>query len=705
MSHPSEEMNPLFEFCKNPHQATMPFDELTPEMVLDAAKAGRDLAMKRIEELAKKDKIDIDELISKLDGISKEFSIVSALIYSLATTTDVDEYEELYSEIEQMGNALSKAMTNNPKIFALVNDHYQNADSRKYSKLTKRFLNQEYLSFLNTGAALDAKDQAKLKDIDDQLSAAASHWLKQYNAAMKDFKLLIKDEKELSGIPEEYLKAMKKTAEDAGADGYMITLGSSYSAVMNYAENRSLREKLWRVKTNLCNGGKFDNTQDVKAMVKLRLERAKLLGFDSHADLQMQDRMAGQKEAVFKQLEEVLKYAKPKAEEEFEILTKFAKEFEGKEIELKPWDTSYYMDQYAKKEFAFDSLELKQYLDVDVCMELLFEHQEKLLGITFEEVTDDYPTLDDDIRVLKVTDKESGNNLGLIYLDLYEKDGKMSGASASPTVQGTYQNGKTDRTLIMIRANFKQGNGDEPTTLSHYQLETFVHEVGHAVHGLVTKSPIRSLAGTSVAADFVELPSQINEKWFSDFDVLGKKAVHAKTGKKLPKELLDKMNKAKNFGSGMSKLSYLRRCYLDMHFHSDAPLINDDVLKSEKDFTKGLSLFEDFDTYESGRYDHLFDMPYCQYTAGYYVYLWADVLAADGYEFFKEKGLYDPKVAKAFKELLAAGGTVDAAELYKEFRGRDADVKPLLKEIGLIDEAANDDDAQDLKKKPMKPRP
>lgn len=698
--------NPLIDFCQSPTTSKLPFDKLTPEMVLDAAKWARDVSMKRIDNLAQKDKIDLDDLIAKLDTITDEFSIISGLIYSLATTTNVPEYSDLYSQIEQMGSALTKAMTNNPKIFALVDGHYSKMDKKGYPEPVKRFLKQEYLSFLNTGATLSQADQTKLKEIDDKLSAAASNWLNQYNAAMSDFKIHVKDEADLEGIPDDVKARMKEMAKKAGEDGYFVTLApSSARAVMKLAKNRDLREELWRARSMLCYGGQFDNSEDVKTMVELRLERAKLLGFDSHADLQMQDRMAGHKEAVYEQLDKILEYAKPKAEEELQTLTDFACEVEGNKIDLKPWDMTYYMDLYSKENFAFDSEELKQYLEVDVCLEMLFEHQEKLLGVRFEEVTQDYPTLDDDVRVLKTFDKESGEYLGLIYLNLFEKDGKMPGASASPVVRGVHQNGKTDPTLILIRANFEKPSEGKPAKLSHYDLETFVHEVGHAVHSLVTKSPFRSLAGTNVAADFVELPSQINEKWFSDYDVIGDKAINSETGDKLPKELLDKMNAAKNFGSGIGKLNYLRRCYLDMRFHSDNPMPHSDVMETEKEFTKGLDLFDGFDVYESGRYDHLFDMPYCQYTAGYYVYLWADILASDGYALFKEKGLYDKDAAHAFKELLAAGGTVDAAELFKKFRGRDADPAAYLEEVGLSKEVANNDQDQELSKKTITPKP
>lgn len=704
--------NILCDYSTDPVNNPLPFEAITPELFREAAEWAADKARARMKKVAGLKNPDVDSLIENLDGIMREIEVIKSLAYSYATHGMGKAYGEVYEEVAVMASNLSKEMSNNAAIFTSIKKHYERAENGDYNELTKRFIKKLYLDFMQSGAALSKADQKTLQQLDADLSKAASQWLARYTQALDDFAIHITNKGELNGLSDDDLARFERAAKTAGhKQGYLVTLSpSSYSTIMRLCENRDLREKLFKARAKLCYGGPFDNSEAVKEMVQKRLERAKLLGYDSHAELQMEDRMAGKVEAVYECLEEIKKHAEPKAREELKILHDFANKRESQSIKLEPWDISYYQDLYKKENFAFDSDELKQYFELDACMDMLFEHQEKLLGVAFSDVTSDYETLNEDVRVLKAVDKQSGEMLGLVYLDLFERAGKMPGASAIALAARTVKNGLASPATILIRANFTKGADDQGSTLNHGDLETFVHEVGHAMHSLVSTSPYRALAGTSVAADFVELPSQINEKWFSDYDVLKQYAKHSKTGETLPKALLDKMNASKNFGAGIVKMHYLKRCMLDMRFHSENPLPKEDLLAVEKEFTKGLDLFDQHDVYESGRFDHLFDMPYCQYTAGYYVYIWADILAADGFDLFKEKGLYNDEAAQNFRELLASGGTLDAGKLFKAFRGRDADPKALLREIGLVDEEepasspANSNESAPKKDGSKKPR-
>ena len=475
-------------------------------------------------------------------------------------------------------------------------------------------------------------------------------------------------------------------AEERGYKGkWLITLDMpSYIPFMEYADNRALREKVWRAFTSRAYGDEFDNTINILKIVKLKHERANLLGYATHAHYVLEERMAEKPETVFAFLEKLKKSYKPAALKDLKNLQAFAEKRDGLK-DLKQWDVGYYSEKMKEDLFKFSSEELRPYLPLDNVLKGTFQHFSKLFGLRFTK-TDKYPLWHPDVQAFDLMSEKDGAFLGTLYADFYPRTGKKDGAwKTSYREQGLF-NGKPEKPIVAIVCNFTKPTATKPSLLSHDEVLTLFHEMGHAIHALLSNVTYRSLSGTSVLWDFVELPSQVQENWCYEKETLDLFAAHYETGEKIPAELIEKVRSAMNFMVGWTGLRQVNLGSLDMAWHSQDPSGITDVAAFEDAATADTTLFPRLGGPTSCSFGHIFGGGY---SAGYYSYKWAEVLDADTFELFKERGLYDRKTADAYKdEILSRGGSEHPKILYNRFRGRDADPDALLRREGLLSSKA-----------------
>ena len=678
--------NPLIRYldAKNNNQPiAMPFDEIKAEHFVPAMEWAVDVARGRVKTL-KAAPDEFDAVVVGIEGLSKEAEFLNSLVYSYLTTQNSPAITSAKEALEEMGNALDNEISFDKDIFDKLHGVYQKRDTMGLDDVQKRLLDKTYKGFVRSGALLNDDDQKRFAAINDRLSALATQWTNNYLGASNDMGVYFADKTDLPGVPDEVLDVMEKRAKERGHEsGYLVTdEGSIYGRFMRLCENRDAREKVWRAGSHLAYKDKFDNNDIMIEMAGLRHERAKLLGYENTIAYQLEDRMAKNKQEILRMADDIGRFSKTRAQAEKDALSHYAMKA-GQNEGIKPWDYSFYADKFKKEIFQFDQDELKEYLSLDACIQMIFDHEEKLLNVDFSDVTDEYSVPADGTRVLEAKDKKTGDVLGIVYLDLMERKGKMQGASAAPLERRLVRGGEGEPATLYIRGSVQPPQGDKPSLLSFDNLIMLAHEMGHAMHSLVATSPYDSLSGTAVAADFVEFPSQVNERWFNDYDIISRYAKHYKTGETVPEDLFQNMKDSANFGAGLGKLGYLRKMIFDLNIHSGEPLPSQDIRECEQIWGKGYESFDFEGQCFSPTFDHLFDMPQCQYVAGYYVYLWADILAADGFDYFKQSGLYDTEKAEKLKALFAAGGTVDPAELYERFRGGKADPMALIRELDL----------------------
>ncbi|MEM9470301.1 MAG: M3 family metallopeptidase, partial [Pseudomonadota bacterium] len=500
------------------------------------------------------------------------------------------------------------------------------------------------------------------------------------------FELVIENEEDLSGLPDGIIAGAREAAEEKGYEGkWLFTLDyPSYGPFLTYADNRELREQIWRAFNNRAFGDDFDNTELIQQILSLREERSQLLGYKNHADYVLERRMAKTPDEVFGFLEKLLTSYKPAAEKDLDELRSFAKE-EGFEEDIQPWDVGYYSEKLKQKLFDYSSEDLRPYFPLDNVLNGVFEHFSKLFDLKFAHA-DNIPTWHNDVTVYEVSDKNSGDFIGLLYGDFYPRTGKKQGAWKTSYRNQGLENGTMKRPIVAIVCNFTKPTKDTPSLLTFGEVTTLFHEMGHAIHALLSDVTYSSHAGTSVLWDFVELPSQVQENWAYKKETLDLFASHYETGEKIPSDLIEKVNKAKNFMVGIGGLRQISFGLMDMRYHTSEASSITDVAKFEDEATKDTALFPRLAGPMSTSFSHIFAGGYA---AGYYSYKWAEVLDADTFELFEEKGLYDAETANKYKdEILSKGGSEKPEILYRNFRGRDADPDALLRREGLLQDKA-----------------
>ncbi len=678
--------NPLLKTSTLPNHAP-PFDRIRSEHYMEAVEAGIKQARAEVEAIKNNPAApDFENTITALENSSELLGAATNIFYNQLACMGGDDLENLAETIGPVASNFSTDIIQDEQLFNRVKSVHDQMGKLKLTPEQKTLLDDTYKSFVRGGALLGKEQKQRLREISEQLSVMSPVFSNNSKKSAEQFELVITDKADLAGMPEIALAQARHAAEERGYKGqYLITLDMpSYIPFIQYADNRALREKAWRAFASRAWGGEFDNTENVLKMVRLKHERAQLLGYKTHAHYVLEERMAEKPETVLAFLEKMKKSYRPAALKDLENLQKFARD-QGLKDDLKPWDVPYYGEKMKESLFKFSSEELRPYLPLDKVLDGTFRHFSKLFGLKFEK-SNKYPTWHPDVMAFDVTNEKDGSFIGTFYADFYPRKGKKDGAwKTSYRDQGLFL-GRIERPVVAIVCNFTKPTDTAPSLLSHDEVVTLFHEMGHAIHALLSNVTYRSLSGTSVLYDFVELPSQVQENWCYEKETLDLFAAHYQTGEKIPADLIEKVRSAMNFMVGWTGLRQLNFALLDMAWHAQDTSKITDVAAFEDAACADTTLFPRMAGPSSNAFTHIFGGGY---SAGYYCYKWAEVLDADTFELFKERGLYDRKTADAYKnEILSRGGSEHPKILYKRFRGRDADPDALLRREGLLPKAA-----------------
>lgn len=677
-------MNPLFEKFTTKYE-TAPFSEIKDEHYLPAIKNAIALAKEEIEAIVSNNaQPNFQNTTVALENSGSLLATISSIFFNLNSAETNETLQKLAQEISPLLSEFSNDIRLNQVLFQKVKSVYDAMDTLHLNGEEKMLLEKQYKGFSRNGANLEDKDKETLREIDKQLSKLSLQFGENTLAETNAFELHITEPSQLKGLPEGALEAAKQTAEQKDKEGWVFTLDHpSYIPFMTYIEDRSLRKKMAiAFGKRAFQGNKNDNQQIVLEIANLRLQRANLLGYKTHADFVLEERMAEKPETVRSFLDELLQKAKPAAEKEFELIKALAKE-DGIET-LQKWDGAYYSEKLKKQLFDFDEEALKPYFKLENVLDGAFTVANKLFGLSFEQVYD-IDTYHEDVSTYKVTDTE-GNYIAIFYADFFPRAGKRNGAWMTSYKSQSIQEGVNNRPHISNVCNFTKPTTTKPSLLTFNEVTTLFHEFGHGLHGMLANTTFASLSGTSVSWDFVELPSQIFENWCYEEEVLQIFARHYKTDEVIPMELVQKIKNASNFLAGMQTVRQLSFGLLDMNWHSLEQKLSDEVQVKEfetRAFTS-TQLYPDVaENCMSTAFSHIFQGGY---SAGYYSYKWAEVLDADAFEAFKENGIFNSETGKRFKDtVLSQGGTQKPMELYKQFRGKKPNSDALLKRAGLME--------------------
>ncbi len=675
-------MNPLLEAPSIKYGA-IPFDQIKPEHFIPAIKSGIEEAKQNIEKIKSNSaKPDFTNTIVALETSSEHLDIAIGTYFVLFSAEAPQELQALAAEISQLHSAFASDISLDETLFNRVKTVYETIDKKALTPEQFQLLDKSYKSFARNGALLKGQDKEALRQIDQELATLTPKFSENVLAATNAFELLIDKESQLKGLPEDAKQAAAELAEKKGHPGkWMFSLQApSYIPAVTYIDDSQIRKQITEAMAFKNFKDKFDNSEVVMNLIKLKHKRANLLGYKTHADYVLEERMAHTPIKVNTFLERLLKFSKPAALKDLSELEAIKKSTGSKEP-LQRWDLSYYTEKLKMQKYDFDEEELRPYFELEKVYQGAFKLVGKLYGLSFSKVPD-VPVYHNEVEVFEVKDKQ-GEHVGLFYMDFFPRETKRGGAWMTDFMaQGLFK-GKIIRPHIGIVMNFTRPTKTKPSLLNFDEVSTFFHEFGHALHGLLSKCTYRSVAGTNVYWDFVELPSQFMENWVLEKEVLDLFAVHYQTGAKLPDDLYKKLKASSKFMAGYNSIRQLNFSILDMKWHSTDPSTIKDVESFEIASTQETQIMPRIPgSNASVSFSHIFGGGY---SAGYYSYKWAEVLDADAFEYFKENGLFSEAVAKKFKEnILERGGTEHPMELYKKFRGREPDPDSLLRRDGLI---------------------
>lgn len=660
-----------------------PFEQIKNEHFKPAFLEAIENARKEIDALVENTEAPtFENTLEALDFSGRQLDRVSSIFFNLNSAETNDEIQKIAQEVSPLLSEFGNDITLNEALFKRIKSVYEQREHLDLTAEQQTLLEKRYKSFSRNGANLEDAAKKRLREVDAELSKLKLKFGENVLAETNKYELLLTKEEDLNGLPEGAKEAAAQLAKSKDKEGWLITLDyPSYIPFMKYAENRALRKEL-----SLAFGSKgfhkdeLDNQENVLKIVSLRHERANLLGYQTHAHFVLEERMAETPEKVQSFLTELLEKAKPAAEREFAELEAFAKELDGI-AQLEKWDSAYYSEKLKQKLFNLDDEKLKPYFKLENVIDGVFKVTEKLFDLNFKEVFN-VEKYHDDVKTFEVYDS-SQNLVSLFYADFHPRPGKRGGAwMTSYKPQYTLQ-GKNSRPHISNVCNFTKPTSTKPSLLTFNEVTTLFHEFGHALHGMLANTTYPSISGTSVYWDFVELPSQVLENWCYEKEALELFAFHYETGELIPMELVQKIKESATFQEGMATLRQLSFGFLDMAWHGKDPSKIEDVKNYESKAFEGTNLFpETPETCMSVAFSHIFQGGY---SSGYYSYKWAEVLDADAFAYFKEKGIFNKEVATKFKEhVLSKGGTENPMTLYKRFRGAAPKIEPLLERAGLI---------------------
>ena len=660
-----------------------PFSKIKTADFLPAFKLAIQNSKKKIEDITSNTEVpNFKNTVEALEFSSLILERISNLFFNLNAAETNQAIQKIAQQVSPLLTAFSNDISLNKALFKRIKYVYKQKEKINLSVEQNTLLEKKYKSFVRNGANLKSSDQSKLREIDKELSSLRLTFGEHLLSETNRFRLEIEDRSDLEGLPENCIETAKILAKKEGKRGWLFTLDyPSYVPFMTYAKNRALRKKMALAfgKKGFQNDA-FDNQLLLLKIVKLRHQRARLLGYKTHADYVLEERMAKSPETVLSFLEDFKSKAMPAARREFSELSKFAKELDGIET-LQKWDSAYYSEKLKKRCFDIDDNLLKPYFELENVLEGAFKIAEKLFQIQFVK-TNDVETYHSDVVVYKVSDLK-GEFVALFYADFFPRPGKRAGAWMTSFKPQYRVDGVEERPHVSIVCNFTKPTKNQPSLLTFSELTTLFHEFGHALHGMLAKTNYPSLSGTNVPWDFVELPSQFMENWCYEKQALQLFAVHHKTSELIPMKYIENIKAAAQFQQGMQTLRQLSFGLLDMSWHAHDPSGIKNVKTHENSAFGNTQLFPDImENCISTAFAHIFQGGY---SSGYYSYKWAEVLEADAFAYFKTKQLFDPKVASNLqKHILSMGGTENPELLYKRFRGKSATNKALLERAGLV---------------------
>jgi peptidyl-dipeptidase Dcp len=624
-----------------------------------------------------------ENTIVALESASETVDLVVGLYFNLFSAEADEAHQALAGEISQKLAAFSSDVSLDAQLFAKIQKVFEKKETLNLNVEQTRLIEKNHTDFVRNGALLSETNKEKLRQIDQELSVLGPKFSENVLKATNSFELWIENEADLAGLPEGVREAAQSEAAAKGKPAqWLFTLQvPSYLPFLQYSEKRELREKIWKAAQSKAFKDEFDNQEVIKKIIQLRHQRAQLLGFENHASFVLQERMAQTPAKVLEFLNKLVVPSKPAGENDLAELIEFKKKLTGND-DFKPWDFGFYTEKLKEEKFKFNEEELRPFFKLENVIDGAFEHARKLYGLSFKPVTH-LPTYHPDVKVFEVHEEDTQKYIGLFYADFFPRATKKGGAWMTTfRDQGLFFN-SVRRPHVSIVCNFTKPTPTKPSLLSLDEVRTLFHEFGHALHGLLSDCTYRSMGGTNVYWDFVELPSQIMENWTLEKESLDLFARHYQTNEPMPMDLVEKIKKSAQFQAGWMSLRQLTFSLMDMAWHSTDPASIQDVDAFEKQATAATTLFPRVPgTNSSCSFSHIFAGGY---SAGYYSYKWAEVLDADAFEYFKEEGLFNQEVAKKFKEnVLSQGNKAHPMELYKKFRGREPDPEALLRRDGLI---------------------
>jgi peptidyl-dipeptidase Dcp len=676
--------NPLLTDWTGPYGGIPPFDKVSVSDFKPALEAAMAENLAEIDRIANNQAAPtFENTIAEMERAGKTLGRVSTVYYIWTGTMSTPELRQVESEMGPRLAAFNDRITQNEALFKRIEAVYNSPQKAKLTPEQQRLTWRYYTNFVRAGAKLGAAQKKRLSEINQTLAGLFTRFSQNLLADETDQFLVIKTEAELAGLPQSLRDAAAQLAESKGMKGAWVIANtrSSVDPFLTYSDNRGLREKVWRMFVNRGdNGDKNDNNQIITEILQLRAERAKLLGYETHAHWRLENAMAKTPERAMELLEAVWTPAVTRVNEEVADMQALANK-ENAGITIEPWDYRYYMEKVRKERYDLDQNEVKPYLQLDKLVEGMFWVAGELFNFNFTPVTN-VPVYHPDVKVWEVKDKTSGKHVGLFYFDPYAREGKRSGA----WMNAYRSQERIDReitTIVSNNSNFVKGKLGEPVLVSWDDAVTLFHEFGHALHGLSSNVTYPSLAGTAVARDYVEFPSQLLEHWLSTPEVLQRFALHYETGKPIPQSLVDKIKNASTFNQGFATVEYLSSALIDMKLHlAGSQKIDADKFERETLAALGMPR-EIVMRHRTPQFAHVFSSD--GYSAGYYSYLWSDVITADAYGAFTEgKGPYDREVAqRMIKHIFSVGNTIDPADAYRQFRGRDPQIEALMKKRGF----------------------
>ena len=624
-----------------------------------------------------------DNTIAALERSGKKLAKVTGVFFNLNETDADDVMREAEKRLSPLFTEHSAYMTMNEALFARIKVLYDDKANLGLTREQEMVLDKYYRMFVKGGALLDADKKAQLMEIEKQLSLASIEFGENGLAETNAFELVITDEKDLAGLPQSSSNAAREAAQAAGKEGYLFTLHKpSWIPFLQYADNRELRKQMYLGYINRGdNNNDNDNKEVIARILKLRQQKAQLFGYETFAEFQLEDKMAKTPEAAYNLLMTIWNAAVPKAKAEAAELQKMM-DAEGKGEKLEAWDWWYYTEKLREAKYALSESELRPYFSLDNVRNGAFMVSEKLFGMKFQKA-EGLDIYHPEVETFEVLDAD-GSHLALFYTDYFPRATKRAGAWMNNIVDASNIDGENQRPMIVNVGNFTRPTGDTPSLLTIDETRTLFHELGHALHGFLTQTNYPSVSGTSVARDFVELPSQIMEHWAIEPEVMKMYALHYETGEPITDELIAKMQAASSFNSGFETMELVGAALLDMEFHMLKDYTDFEANAFEKSVADKIGLLPQIAfRYRGPYFNHIFSGGYA---VGYYSYLWAEVLDADGFEAFRENGIFDEATGRSFrKNILEMGGSEEPMTLYKRFRGAEPNPEALLRNRGLID--------------------